>query len=246
MKHIRRSVTTAIIGSALLLTPSVAMAAPVEPAGTENVDSYISQLVEMNPGVSYGEFEDAIASEAIKSGRSELDVAKKALDELNAALAESGAATRLGANADRNPGKANQAGDVFYSPTSSLDVTHGHSGIYSTTTMVVEAPGPGQNSANHSYTNVKVAPGSLKQSVSTTQANRNAAVEMAKTLTGREYNLNFLFNKTARGAMNCSQLVWVAYIDGVGIDLDDDDQSTAVFPYEIRDSKWTVTYGTVA
>lgn len=41
--------------------------------------------------------------------------------------------------------------------------------------------------------------------------------------------------------MNCSQLVWVAYMEAAGIDLDSNG-GPGVYPYDIRDSSYTVTY----
>jgi uncharacterized protein YycO len=145
--------------------------------------------------------------------------------------------------ADKPIGTANNRGDVFYSPASTLGYEHGHSGIYHSTSNIVEAPGKKKTVRNTSHTNVKVAAGAEKQSVSTTQAKRNAAANLANTFVGREYNLNFAFNKTANGKMNCSQVVWVAYKDGSSIDLDSNG-GPGVYPKDIRDSSWTVTYKT--
>lgn len=137
-------------------------------------------------------------------------------------------------------------GDVFYSPSSTLGgmVTFGHSGIYSEKDTIVEAPGSQYKVRSAKATGVKVISGAKVQYVNTSQANRNKAADLSKTFVGRAYNVNFALNKTKNGNMNCSQVVWVSYKDGAGIDLDSNG-GPGVYPSDIRDSKLTITYRTL-
>ncbi|MDR0482343.1 MAG: hypothetical protein LBH13_04175 [Cellulomonadaceae bacterium] len=179
---------------------------------------------------------------ATESGQVMREVIVAAAREAEAQeLPEGGDGTRLGVGADIVIPASNFKGDVFYSPVSTLGVTHGHSGIFSTLQTIVEAPGPGKQVRNTNRSNVKVASGSHQQVVNTTQAKRDKAVTKALTFVGRAYNLNFAFNKTANGAMNCSQVVWVAYKDGSGIDLDANG-GNGVYPIDIKNSSHTSTY----
>lgn len=52
---------------------------------------------------------------------------------------------------------ARNAGDVFYSPVSTADIHHGHSGIFSRKDMIVHAPGPRRTVEETNYRNVRVA-----------------------------------------------------------------------------------------
>lgn len=121
-------------------------------------------------------------------------------------------------------------------------MNHGHTGIYYSTRTIVEAPGTGKKSRSASAKTLPVGKGAVKQYVKTSQAKRTAAANYAYTnLRGKAYNVNFAFNKDRYGAkMNCSQLVWAAYIIKTRIDLDGNG-GFGVCPYNIKDSKYTVT-----
>lgn len=82
------------------------------------------------------------------------------------------------------------------------------------------------------------------QSVKTSQANRDKAATRARTYIGRGYNAWIVgTNRNDWGGLNCSQLVWAAYMYGTSIDLAPNDNF--VYPYSIRDSRLTHTYKTI-
>lgn len=231
----------AVLGTAVSASADTRVADPCSPPA-DDFTSTVCELVALNPGVLFSEMLETIEVVAASQGSTPADVASDTLVEARAHINRA----RAGANADKVVGPATAKGDVFYSPTSTLGVTHGHSGIYYSTTAIVEAPGPGAVVRNTNYANVLVASGSQIQHVSTTQANRDAAANLSNTFVGRAYNLNFALNKTANGNMNCSQVVWVAYKDSAGgIDLDSNG-GNGVYPSDIRDSSYTSTYRTVA
>lgn len=219
-----------------------------------STDSKIRVLVEANPGSSYEEMLKSAQEVAGAQGKSLEMVLNEAIAETKSAeytdakqqnLPRSGMSTlNSGGSATQAIGPAGNAGDVFYSPVSNLGVTHGHSGLYTTTTSIIEAPGPGKTVIEHSHSYVKVAHNTQKQHVRTSQGKRQSAVNYSRRFKGRAYNYNFAFNKTANGRMNCSQLVWIAYKNGAGIDLDSNG-GNGVYPSDIMQSQWTATYQTI-
>ena len=211
-------------------------------ADDSDVSALIVELVERNPGTSYVEMEQAVKDAALTTGTSETEVAREALDEVENQPESMQVQPRSGSKpkANKKIGTARNRGDVFYTLSSTAGVNHGHSGIYSYTTKIIEA-NPSTGVAERWHTSVKVASGTHKQYVSTSQANRNKAADRARTYRGRGYNYNFAFNKTANGSMNCSQVVWAAYKTATGIDLDSNG-GHGVYPADILNSRYTVTY----
>lgn len=142
-------------------------------------------------------------------------------------------------------GSARNKGDVVYTPAKTAGYNHGHSGIYYSKTVLVEAPGVGKKSKATGQVNFLVARGAHKQYVKTSSSNRSKAANKAYTsYRGKSYNSNFANNKkTSSTKMNCSQLVWAAYKSTSGIDLDGNG-GPGVYPGNIRNSPRTVTYKT--
>ncbi|WP_311777151.1 hypothetical protein [Trueperella abortisuis] len=244
---ISRMIGTVAISLVLALPlPGVAYAEPegVSSAAADDSDvsALIVELVERNPGTSFVEMEQAVKDAALATGASATEVAREALSEAGDPPGFVQIQPRSGSKpkANQKIGTARNRGDVFYTPSSTAGVNHGHSGIYSYTTKIVEAD-TSTGVVERWYTSVKVASGAHKQYVSTSQANRDKAADRARTYRGRSYNYNFAFNKTANGSMNCSQVVWAAYKTATGIDLDSDG-GHGVYPSDIRDSKYTVSY----
>lgn len=140
-------------------------------------------------------------------------------------------------------GQANNRGDVFYS-VAWTGINHGHSGIFYTKASVIHAPGPGRNSRQESSNNFLGRKGGTQlQSVNTTQTNRNRAADFAYNhLRNRPYDVLFASNKTTTARLNCSSLVWNAYMrSSAKIDLDRNG-GPGVYPADIRDSPRTTTY----
>lgn len=243
-----RSVLAGVVTAAL----SVAVVTPAQ-ASPKTFDG----LLALNPGLTRAELNRSLDSATRASGQTREAVIAGAVAEarqsLTAARPSTGRTVKLSGNRPLsngggvlNLGSAAARGDIFVSPASTLFVQHGHTGIYSETNAVVEAPGPGKKSRATSTAAYKVGSGSVKQSVGVSQSVRNAAANYAyANLRGKNYNLNFAFNRNAYGSsMNCSQLVWAAYTIVAGIDLDANG-GFGVYPYNIKDSGWTTTYQTL-
>lgn len=203
-------------------------------------------LLALNPGMSRADLSRSVDVAAGASGESREVVMKKAIAEARESARRAGVAPMSGGGGTVNLGSATAVGDVFVSPSSTLFIEHGHTGIYRQTGSMVEAPGPGLKSRATTTANYKVGKGAVKQHVGVSQAKRNAAAGYAfDSLRGKDYNSNFAFNRDAYGSkMNCSQLVWAAYTIKAAIDIDSNG-GFGVYPYNIKDSGWTTTYQTL-
>lgn len=188
------------------------------------------------------------ASSALAESRNSIAAAKPATTAIPARSLSGATTASSSGGGTRNTllGYSARMGDLFVSPAATGFVQHGHTGIYYSTKVIVEAPGQGLNSRSVSAATYKVGKGAVKQYVRTTTTLRNRAASHAfNHLRGRPYNLNFAFNKSTNGAkMNCSQLVWAAYKAASNIDLDGNG-GPGVYPYNIRDSSKTTTYKTL-
>lgn len=244
----------------------VALAAPAfasDPSDYATHDqqsqSDFDRLVELNPGIDPAELALDLRANAEDQGLTVAAMTSALLAEAESSAASAATSNPGGAvgylqkssggSGSVPIGNAERKGDVYFSPASTLFVQHGHTGIYYSKTTTVEAPGSGKSSDSFVATSRWVSKGAVKQYVNTSKANRDKAGDFAyKHLRGHSYNSNFAFNKSTNTApsakYNCSQLVWLAYKTGSGIDLDSDG-GNGVYPANIRDSKWTITYATV-
>jgi uncharacterized protein YycO len=142
-------------------------------------------------------------------------------------------------------GNSRYKGDIFHSYARLDRGTRNHVGIYYTTKIIVEAPGPGSRSqARTAATLTKCGP-VHKMLVKTTQANRDTAAEYAyRKLRGKPFDTHSNKNKyNGDHELNSSELVWRAYL-AANIDLDRDG-GTAVYPDDIKNDGSTVIYSTL-
>ncbi|KXB33420.1 hypothetical protein HMPREF3192_01185, partial [Atopobium deltae] len=147
---------------------------------------------------------------------------------------------RSSQGADRQLCRSYYKGDMFLSPASTSFVSHGHIGIYGDKDWIVEAPGFFAKSRWAWHYNTFVGKGTVLMETTLTQAQQNAAADYAYNhLLGYPYNPIFWNNKELNPErLNCSQLVWLAYKKGAGVDLDGNG-GAGVYPYDIKDSKYT-------
>lgn len=209
----------------------------------------VDKLLELQPGLSRTELLTSIDETAQATGKTHEEVIEEALNELEMAIYATNSDTlpsRGGSSGNKKLGTALNKGDIFYTPSSTLGIPHGHVGIYHAFNRIVESI-PETGVRNISYVGRNVEPNAVMQSVSTTQAKRNAAANWANSRAGIDgYSYNFATNRqTAHtGAKNCSKLVWSAYLLNAGIDIDRNG-GTGVYPLDIRDSNLTRTYQTI-
>ena len=244
---INKMIRASLLGLCLSLSyPCIAHASSSDTAsnliGKSEKSSLMFELVNKTPGTNYSDMKRAIEEEALANGVTENQVIREILSEIDSEFQENQIQARSSSKPKANKpiGLARNRGDVFYSPASTAGVSHGHSGIYSEKTKIVEAT-PGHGVKERTYSQVRVSSGAQKQYVNTSQANRNKAANQARKFIGRSYNYKFPINKTSKGPMNCSQTVWAAYKTATGIDLDSNG-GHGVYPVDILRSKYTVTY----
>lgn len=246
-----KAVVTALLATVAL---SVSLASPAAADSASDLDA----LVALNPGIQKTTLQKSIEDAAASSGESYDKVLSAALTEARSSK-DRAASARKSSSQKYTPqassgggarsislGSSQNKGDVFVAPSDTLGYDHGHTGIYYTTSTIVEAPGTCCNSRAISAASVKVGGGTTKERVGVTQTSRNASANYAyNNYQGQGYNYNFAFNRTANyGKMNCSQLVWASYIRGSNIDIDGNG-GNGVYPYDIRDSGYTTTYATL-
>jgi len=211
----------------------------------------IDELVALNPGSTRVEMEAAVDAYVSASGASRDEVIEQAIAEGRQSVAAAQQARVVdrsvrGSEATVALGKGRSKGDIFISPSKTLVYEHGHTGIYFDTSTIVEAPGPGELSRSTSALTRQIARGTVKAITLVSNAEAASAGKYAyDSLRGKPYNYIFAFNRDADGSsMNCSQLVWAAYIKTVGIDLDSDG-GPGVYPYDIKNSYWLGLYETL-
>ncbi|WP_163654446.1 hypothetical protein [Listeria sp. PSOL-1] len=139
--------------------------------------------------------------------------------------------------------KAKSIGDIYYTSSQTMNIPHGHVGMYYKEDRIVEST-PETGVHTLAYNGRKVEENALMQEVIESQAVRTAAANWALSRAGKDgYSYNFVTNRMTShyGEKNCSKLVWSAYKVEGDIDIDKD-EGAGVYPRDIRDSIYTQTY----
>jgi uncharacterized protein YycO len=237
-------ITVAIATVALMLSGAHAATAKGPDAAA------LDRIAELNPGVDTNTLRAELRKAAAQSGTAYDTLLAEVLAEAehSAERASGDGQFSIMKEGDGTVylGSGQRKGDLFVSPASTMFVEHGHIGIYYSTTVIVEAPGNCCLSRSISASSRLVGEGSVKQYVDTTQANRDAAANHSyNNFRGRAYDNSFWNNRSnGDGKLNCSELVWLAYLRTMGLDLDANG-GWGVYPYDIRNHSRTVTYATL-
>ena len=134
--------------------------------------SKIDRLLELQPGLSQSELLVSIDETARTMNISREEVIEISLSELESAIEDTEKEMRQlrgGSSGNKKLGTALNKGDIFYTPSSTLGIPHGHVGIYYAFNRIVESI-PETGVRNISYVGRNVEPNAVMQSVSTTQA----------------------------------------------------------------------------
>lgn len=115
----------------------------------------------------------------------------------------------------------------------------GHAAIVYSSSKVVESISSGVVLGNNNWSSTKKTCYGLSV-IGTSMENDAAAANWSYRQIGKPYNYNYL-NRDRRDKFYCSQLVWAAYKDNFGIDLDTSEFGNAVHPVELRKSSRTYT-----
>ena len=208
----------------------------------------IDKIVRENPGSTKEMVLHSAEEIARKTGKSQKEVLEQFVDEIHQndlsrkkTLAEVGVTeTDCENRKSYQLCRSYYKGDMFLTPAYTAFVNHGHIGIYGDKDWIVEAPGFFAKSRWAWHYNTFVGKGTVLMETTLTQAQQNAAADYAYNhLLGYPYNPIFWNNKELNPErLNCSQLVWLAYKKGAGVDLDGNG-GAGVYPYDIKDSKYT-------
>lgn len=113
----------------------------------------------------------------------------------------------------------------------------GHAAIIYTDNSVVESLGGGVVRGSNRWWESKSQAYGVSVN-STTMAQDSTAANWAYAQIGKPYNLDF-FNVNTRSKFYCSQLVWAAFKDNFGIDLNTGAWGAAIHPMELVDTPLT-------
>ena len=115
----------------------------------------------------------------------------------------------------------------------------GHAGIIWTSSTIVESLSNGVTTGPNDWNTSKTSCYGISVKGSTVDEDNEASNWCYRQL-GKPYNYNY-FNVSTRKKFYCSQLVWAAFKDNYGIDLDTSDFGDAVHPMELVNSSKTYT-----
>ncbi|MFJ5565965.1 YiiX/YebB-like N1pC/P60 family cysteine hydrolase [Lysinibacillus xylanilyticus] len=221
-------------------------------ASITNAESYVDDILKLQPDVSKEELLQDVQMIASNTGQSEQVILEQIYTELKEdeakGIAEksaysqgkSGIVVYGGSEGTVSVGSSTK-GNFYYTPSETAYLDHGHVGIYYTSTTIVESvPSDGVRTISTSARKVDSS-GAVVKSVSTSTTNRNNAADWAYSQVGQSYSYNFATNRLTGhdGAKNCSKLIWSAYKVNGNLDLDVDG-GLGVYPRDVRDAPDTV------
>ncbi|MBD8499635.1 hypothetical protein [Paenibacillus arenosi] len=218
---------------------------PVQ-AGATSSEPQLEQIVTLHGnGLTKQELKQDISRLAKEAGLSEQQVSQQILDELKSKQSSDIGVFSSGGGGGSYQLDTSRKGTFFYQPAATFGVPHGHIGIYYSTTQIVEAANSTLGIRKASVSGRKVEGGSRIQTVNSTSTTQDSnAANWANGKVGGSYNNNFVSNRSCGGSsFNCSQLVWCAFKQVVGIDIDKDG-GWGVYPKDIRDSSLVNTIKT--
>lgn len=114
----------------------------------------------------------------------------------------------------------------------------GHAAIIYTSTTVVESLSDGVTTGANNWNKTRSKCYGVTVSGTTTTQDSNAA-NWCYNQRGKSYNWNYL-NVSTRSSFYCSHLVWAAFKDLYGIDLDTSSYGVAVHPMELVNTSRTL------
>lgn len=116
----------------------------------------------------------------------------------------------------------------------------GHAAIVWDQDFVVESVSKGVTSGPNNWNKAKTTCYGVT-TYNTTAIQDARAADWTVTQIGKPYNYNFL-DKNMRKKFYCSQLVWAAYKNRLGLDLDTSSYGAAVHPIELVNTSKTIPF----
>ena len=209
--------------------------------------SNVKDILTLQPGVSLAELEQQVKEISASTGMNEADVYQQMYSEMEKqdAMGKQEAEELAKQNAlhGGTPGAyivgPSARGDFYYTPSATAYINHGHVGLYYSSSVIVESIYP-SGVRKISASSRTVDKGAVVKSVTTTATNKTNATNWANGQVGQPYSLNFANNRNTGhgGAKNCSKLIWSAFLQYGGLDLDVD-KGFGVYPRDVRDASQT-------
>ena len=231
----------AVVAAALLVVslPSAGYAAgQTEEELARQIQAYV-------PGVGVDDILAGAHAWSAESGQDVRTVLVEALEQARdnqIVQRRSGISERGSGARDTELRKSDYKGDVFYEPVWPA----GHVGIFGGNDWIVEAPGVGQVSHWKWVWDKRVLSGTRYFYYHVSQATQDAAADYAyNNLLERPYSINFAVNKGMNPhRLNCSQLVWFAYMKATGTDIDGNG-GMGVYPKDLTVGSLPYNYKTI-
>lgn len=221
--------------------------------GTANAttSSVKDEILSLSPKITAEELNKNIKKAASDLGKSEEEISNQILSELKvqenldkkeeSSLKHEQPISNIRNANPFNPGegiytliKPQHNGDIFYEPSSTLYVNHGHVGIYWSDDTIVESL-YGSGVVSKSIYDKKVETGTKVFTLSgVNDSTKTAASNWAYDRIGDPYSINFATNRETSyyGAKNCSKLVWSAYMATDNLDIDSNG-GLGIYPKDI-------------
>lgn len=217
-------------------------------AGYQNYMQIIGEISEIT-GLPVQIIESEIKKIASTEQVDKEAIAKTLLDDMKNEITTSDVSAAIQSSGDMLEEvllPSSTMGDIWFSTGKFSFYDHGHVGLYSSDDTIIEARGAGFKVDERDCSEITVKPGDLILGVSmfpggTERASefmRRSAVDWAKTKKGFSYAYTFNNKSCGNHDYNCSQLVWCAYRQTSGVDLDSDG-TWFVSPSDIKDSEFT-------
>ncbi|MGD6900422.1 hypothetical protein [Bacillus infantis] len=237
------------LGLSLSFSPS-SFAKPSE------TNTYLNEIVELQPGTTKEEILSSIQDYAKSQGLSKDEVIKMVHSELIRDKEEGDKIAKendnekkdivvFGGSAGSYTLPMSSKGNIYYTDSYTAYYNHGHVGMYSASDKLIEAV-PGDGVRQIKYNGRNVEKNSIIQKVNVTSTQKSNAADWAVSQVGSSYSFNFATNRLTGhdGDKNCSKLLWSAFTLKANIDIDNNG-GMGVYPRDITASSYTSTIATI-
>ncbi|WP_110113500.1 YiiX/YebB-like N1pC/P60 family cysteine hydrolase [Bacillus sp. CGMCC 1.16541] len=232
----KKSIVSLSVAASLLVgSASFASAA-------EKQTPYLNEILELQPDLTSEELLSSLETYSQNTGISTekllKDVYKELQKDKKQAKEEAETVGVLGDTGGTKIIGSSSKSHIYYTPSQTAYLDHGHVGLYYTASTIVESvPSTGVRTISASVRKVDSTGAVIKSVKNATAAQKDAAANWAYSQVGDSYSYNFATNRTTSHyeAKNCSKLVWSAFLLKAGLDLDKD-KGLGVYPRDVRDA----------
>ncbi|MBM7702435.1 YiiX/YebB-like N1pC/P60 family cysteine hydrolase [Metabacillus iocasae] len=243
----KKSIVSLSVAASLLLGSASFASAST----SEDSVPYLKEILELQPDVTSEELLSSIETysqntgiptkKLLKEVYKELENDKNQAKEEKDKGKEKGAIGAMGASGGTKIIGSSSKSHIYYTPSETAYLDHGHVGLYYTASTIVESvPSTGVRTISASVRKVDSSGAVIKYVKNATTSEKDAAANWAYSQVGDSYSYNFATNRTTSHyeAKNCSKLVWSAFLLKAGLDLDKN-KGLGVYPRDVRDASDT-------